>query len=156
MPRDAHTATEMLITDLEAAQGGLRSAFDIQLLELMGRGTRARLDRQGARTSILEERSQTKLYHHINLLNQRGFISVAETRIVSGRKRGEADTRVNALSFRADRNLLHRGLRPRKHYRSTCSTRSSRRPATRSWPAAALGSARSPVKGISNGAGRRM
>lgn len=47
---------------------------------------------------------QTKLYHHLNLLEERGFIRVAETRLVSGIV--EKRYQVTALNFRVDRRLL--------------------------------------------------
>jgi DNA-binding transcriptional ArsR family regulator len=47
---------------------------------------------------------QTKLYHHLNLLEERGFIRVAETRVVSGIV--EKRYQVTALNYRVDRQLL--------------------------------------------------
>jgi DNA-binding transcriptional ArsR family regulator len=48
--------------------------------------------------------SQTKLYHHLNLLEEHHFLRVAETRIVSGiTERRYAAT---AHGFRVDRSLL--------------------------------------------------
>jgi len=50
---------------------------------------------------------QTALYHHLNLLEERGFIEVAETRVVSGIV--EKRYRVTAVSFRVERSLLAGG-----------------------------------------------
>jgi DNA-binding transcriptional ArsR family regulator len=47
---------------------------------------------------------QTKLYHHLGLLEEHGFIRVAETRLVSGIV--EKRYAVVAQSFRVERNLL--------------------------------------------------
>jgi DNA-binding transcriptional ArsR family regulator len=47
---------------------------------------------------------QTKLYHHLALLEERGFIAVADTRVVSGIL--ERRYRVTASSFRVDRSLF--------------------------------------------------
>lgn len=47
---------------------------------------------------------QTKLYHHLNLLEQHGIIRVTETRLVSGIL--EKRYQVTARSFRVDRSLL--------------------------------------------------
>ena len=94
---------EMLITDLEQLKA-VSDPLRIQLLELMGEAPV-----RGWTAKELAERlatKQTKLYHHINLLEERGFISVAETRMVSGIQ--EKRYRVNALSFRVDRNLFTR------------------------------------------------
>lgn len=51
--------------------------------------------------------SQTKLYHHLSLMEQHGFVRVAETRLVSGiLERRYAAT---AQGFRVDRSLLALG-----------------------------------------------
>ena len=51
--------------------------------------------------------SQTKLYHHLALLETRGFIVVADTRMVSGIV--EKRYQLTAVSFRVDRSLLAGG-----------------------------------------------
>ena len=47
---------------------------------------------------------QTKLYHHLALLEEAGFIRVAETRLVSGIQ--ERRYQVTAHNYRVDRSLL--------------------------------------------------
>ncbi len=97
----ADPPAEMLITDVEQLKA-VSDPLRIQLLELMGEAPV-----RGWTAKELAERlatKQTKLYHHINLLEERGFIGVAETRMVSGIQ--EKRYRVNALSFRVDRNLF--------------------------------------------------
>jgi hypothetical protein len=46
----------------------------------------------------------TKLYHHVNILEERDLIRVAGTRVVSGII--ETSYRITSLSFRLDRSLL--------------------------------------------------
>jgi DNA-binding transcriptional ArsR family regulator len=92
---------EMLLTDAEQ----LRAVSDplrLELLDIMG-GAPVRT----WTAKELAERlgtKQTKLYHHLGVLEDRGFIDVAETRVVSGIL--EKRYRVRALSFRVDRTLL--------------------------------------------------
>ena len=50
------------------------------------------------------ETKQTKLYHHLALLEERGFIRVAATRVVSGIQ--EKRYQATARGFRVDRSLL--------------------------------------------------
>jgi DNA-binding transcriptional ArsR family regulator len=52
----------------------------------------------------------TKLYHHINILEEQGFIRVAGTRVVSGII--ETSYRIAQLSIRLDRGLLSAGAVP--------------------------------------------
>jgi DNA-binding transcriptional ArsR family regulator len=49
----------------------------------------------------------TKLYHHVNILEEHGFIHVAATRVVSGII--ETSYQISQLSVRLDRGLLSRG-----------------------------------------------
>ncbi len=51
--------------------------------------------------------SQTKLYHHLNLMEEHGFLRVAETRMVSGIQ--ERRYTATAHSFRVDRSLFNPG-----------------------------------------------
>jgi DNA-binding transcriptional ArsR family regulator len=98
------TVTEMVISDVEQLKA-ISDPFRLQLVEAMAEPP--------ARTWTAKELAerlgtkQTKLYHHLNLLEERGFLRVAETRMVSGilEKRYE----VVALSFRVERSLLASG-----------------------------------------------
>ena len=98
------TVTEMVISDVEQLKA-ISDPFRLQLVEAMAEPP--------ARTWTAKELAerlgtkQTKLYHHLNLLEEHGLIRVADTRVVSGilEKRYE----VVALSFRVDRNLLAGG-----------------------------------------------
>ncbi len=98
---DPAPPAEMLITDLEQLKA-VSDPLRLQLLEHMGeppvRAWTAKELAERLRTK------QTKLYHHLNLLEERGFIAVAETRVVSGIL--EKRYRVTALSFRVDRGLF--------------------------------------------------
>lgn len=92
---------EMLLTDVEQLKA-ISDPLRLRLLELMA-------EDQGRTWTAKElaERlatKQTKLYHHINLLEERGFLRVAETRMVSGIL--EKRYRLTAHSFRVDRSLL--------------------------------------------------
>jgi hypothetical protein len=94
----------MVISDVEQLKA-ISDPFRLQLVEAMAEPP--------ARTWTAKELAerlrtkQTKLYHHLNLLEERGFIRIAETRMVSGilEKRYE----VVALSFRVERSLLASG-----------------------------------------------
>ena len=92
---------ELVITDLEQ----LRVASDalrLQILDVMSmqpqKGWTAKELAEGLDTK------QTKLYHHLALLEEHGFIRVAETRMVSGIQ--EKRYQVTASNFRVDRALL--------------------------------------------------
>jgi DNA-binding transcriptional ArsR family regulator len=92
---------ERMLTDLEQ----LRVASDplrLQILDFMTadgqRGWTAKELAEGLETK------QTKLYHHLGLLEEHGFIRVAGTRMVSGIQ--EKRYQVTALSFRVERSLL--------------------------------------------------
>lgn len=92
---------EMLLTDVEQLKA-ISDPLRLRLLELMAEDQ--------VRTWTAKELAarlatkQTKLYHHINLLEERGFLRVAETRMVSGIL--EKRYRLTAHSFRVDRSLL--------------------------------------------------
>jgi DNA-binding transcriptional ArsR family regulator len=92
---------ERVLTDLEQ----LRVASDalrLQLLDLMSsEPQRAWTARELAEAL---ETKQTKLYHHLALLDEHGFIRVAETRMVSGIQ--EKRYQATAISFRVERSLL--------------------------------------------------
>jgi DNA-binding transcriptional ArsR family regulator len=92
---------EMVITDVEQLKV-IGDPLRLQLIETMaedpGRGWTAK--------ELAEElgTKQTKLYHHLGLLEQHGFIRVGETRMVSGilEKRYQA----TAHGYHVDRALL--------------------------------------------------
>jgi DNA-binding transcriptional ArsR family regulator len=92
---------ELLITDLEQLKVA-SDALRLQIIDVMaadpGRGWTAKELAESLATS------QTKLYHHLSLLEEHGFIRVAGTRLVSGIR--EKRYQVSALSFRVDRSLL--------------------------------------------------
>jgi DNA-binding transcriptional ArsR family regulator len=72
---------EMVIGDVEQLKA-ISDPLRLRIIELMGEApVRAWTAKE------LAERlgtKQTKLYHHLALLEERGFIRVAETRVVSG------------------------------------------------------------------------
>lgn len=98
---EVRPAAELVITDVEQLKA-MSDPLRLQLLDLM---SDAPIRTWTARE--LAERlatKQTKLYHHLGMLEERGFIRVAETRMVSGIL--EKRYAVTALSFRLDRFLL--------------------------------------------------
>ena len=92
---------EMVITDVEQLKA-ISDPLRLQLLERISgdpaRGWTARELAEDLGTK------QTKLYHHLGLLEERGFIRVAATRVVSGIQ--EKRYQATAQSFRVDRSLL--------------------------------------------------
>lgn len=92
---------ELVITDVEQ----LKAVSDPLRLELLERMT-DRPDHGWTAKELAEElgTKQTKLYHHLSLLEERGFIRVAATRMVSGIQ--EKRYQVAARTFRVDRRLL--------------------------------------------------
>lgn len=100
-PRNREPRPELVITDVEQLRA-ISDPLRIRLVEAM-----AEMPLRGWTAKELAEQlrtSQTKLYHHLNLLEQRGIIEVAETRMVSGIL--EKRYRVTAVSFRVDRSLF--------------------------------------------------
>lgn len=94
-------AAEVVITDVEQLKA-VSDPLRLELLELM-----TDVPRTGWTAKELAERlrtKQTKLYHHLALLEERGFIRVAATRLVSGIQ--EKRYQATARSFRVDRRLL--------------------------------------------------
>jgi DNA-binding transcriptional ArsR family regulator len=81
MPRAARTATEMVITDVEALKV-ISDPLRLEILELIS-SERERSWTAKEIAGALGTR-QTKLYHHLKLMEQHGFLRVAETRMVSG------------------------------------------------------------------------
>jgi DNA-binding transcriptional ArsR family regulator len=95
---------ELVITDVEQLKA-VSDPLRLELLDLMT--DEASL---GWTAKELAERlatKQTKLYHHLALLEERGFIRVAATRMVSGIQ--ERRYQVTARSFRVERSLLTGG-----------------------------------------------
>jgi DNA-binding transcriptional ArsR family regulator len=105
MARPARKPTEpraeLLITDVEQLKV-MADPLRLRIVELIGEAP----VRAWAAKEIAERlgTKQTKLYHHLGLLEEHGFIRVAETRVVSGIV--EKRYAVVALSFRVDHSLL--------------------------------------------------
>jgi len=94
-------ASDMVVTDVEQLKA-ISDPLRLQLLELI-----AGEPRRGWTAKELAEEletKQTKLYHHLALLEERGFIRIAATRVVSGIQEKRYQTA--ARSFRVDRSLL--------------------------------------------------
>lgn len=95
---------EILISDVEQLKA-ISDPLRLRLIEIAsddpGRPwtAKALAERLGTK--------QTKLYHHLGLLEERGFIRVAATRMVSGIQ--EKRYQATARSFRVDRALLAGG-----------------------------------------------
>ena len=97
-------APELVLTDLEQ----LKVASDplrLQLLDAMS--AEPRRGWTAKELADVLQTKQTKLYHHLGLLEEHGFIRVAGTRMVSGIQ--EKRYQVVALAFRLDRSLLGGG-----------------------------------------------
>lgn len=101
MARARKPAAEMVITDVEA----LKVVSDPLRLRIV---EHASVDAPKAFTAKQMAAklgtSQTKLYHHLNLLEEHGFLRVAETRTVSGIL--ERHYVATAHSYRVDRAIL--------------------------------------------------
>src|SRR5512146_1209985 len=92
---------ELVITDPEQLKA-LGDALRLQLLEIMGRRMRhGWSDRELAEAT---GSSQTRLYHHVNLLEERGLLRVAATQVVSGIV--ERRYQPAARTFRLDKSLV--------------------------------------------------
>jgi DNA-binding transcriptional ArsR family regulator len=91
----------MLITDLEQLKVA-GDALRLQLLDLLSSDPQRGWTAKEVAAALGTR--QTKLYHHLALLEQHGFIRVAGTRIVSGIQ--EKRYQVTAVLFRVDRRLL--------------------------------------------------
>ena len=92
---------ELILADVEQLKA-IADPLRLRLLELMTDDAQHPWS-----AKELAERlgtGQTKLYHHLALLEERGLIRVAGTRLVSGIQ--EKRYQVSALSFRVDRLLL--------------------------------------------------
>ena len=94
-------SAEFLITDVEQ----LKAVSDPLRLEIIE--TMAMAPVRGWTAKELAAQlgtKQTKLYHHLGMLEGTGFIRVAGTRMVSGIQ--EKRYQVSALAFRVDRSVL--------------------------------------------------
>jgi DNA-binding transcriptional ArsR family regulator len=92
---------ELVITDPEQLKA-LGDALRLQLLEVMGRQVRhgwSVKELAGATGA-----NQTKLYHHVNLLEARGLLRLAGTQVVSGIV--ERRYQLAARAFRLDQSLV--------------------------------------------------
>jgi DNA-binding transcriptional ArsR family regulator len=99
--RSQQPADEMVLTDVEQLKV-IGEPLRLQLIEVMAEDP----TRGWTAKELAEHLStkQTKLYHHLGLLEEHGFIRVAKTRVVSGilEKRYQA----TAHGFRVERSLL--------------------------------------------------
>ena len=94
-------ATERVISDVETLKA-LSDPVRLRILETMV--TAANEPWTVKRLAKALETNPTKLYHHINILEEHEFIRVAGTRVVSGII--ETSYRIAQLSLRLDRALL--------------------------------------------------
>lgn len=94
---------ELLIDDLDTLRV-LADPVRMRILEAMVRRLEEWTVKELARALGA---SATKLYYHVNLLEEHGLVATASTRIVSGIV--EKRYRVTARSFRIDRRLLSPG-----------------------------------------------
>lgn len=94
-------SVEKVITDLEALRI-ITDPLRLKILEVMA----ADLGRNWSAKEVARAigTSQTKLYHHLGLMEEHGFLRVAETRLVSGIV--ERRYAATAQGFRVDRSLL--------------------------------------------------
>ncbi len=101
MTRPRKPAAEMVISDVEALKA-ISDPLRLEILELVS------TDRERTWTAkeIAAElgTKQTKLYHHLNLMQEHGFLRVAETRMVSGIQ--ERRYAAAAHGYRVSRELL--------------------------------------------------
>lgn len=97
-------ATERVISDVETLKV-LSDPVRLRILETMV--TAADETWTVKRLAAAMGVGPTKLYHHINILEEREFIRVAGTRVVSGII--ETSYRIAQLSVRLDRSLLSGG-----------------------------------------------
>lgn len=97
----AEPLSERLISDVETLRA-LSDPIRLRILEIMTAGADEVFTVR--RLAGLLDTSQTKLYHHVNLLLERSLIAVASQRVVSGII--ETSYRVGQRSMRLDRDLL--------------------------------------------------
>jgi DNA-binding transcriptional ArsR family regulator len=91
----------MVISDVEQLKA-ISDPLRLQLLERISGEPRRGWTAKELAEDL--ETKQTKLYHHLALLEESGFIRVAATRVVSGIQ--EKRYQATARSFRVDRSLL--------------------------------------------------
>ncbi len=91
---------QMAITELSQLRA-ISDPLRLRIIEVMNDEPRGWTAKELAERL---ESKQTKLYHHLGLLEEQGIIRVAETRMVSGIL--EKRYQVTARSFRIDRSLL--------------------------------------------------
>jgi DNA-binding transcriptional ArsR family regulator len=104
MARRRPAVDEIVITDVEQLKA-ISDPLRLRLLEISSHDP----TRSWSAKELAErlDTGQTKLYHHLKLLEEAGFLRVVETRMVSGiQERRYAAT---ARSFRLERGLLGRG-----------------------------------------------
>lgn len=97
----AEPLPERLISDVETLRA-LSDPIRLRILEVMTAGADDVFTVR--RLAGLLDTSQTKLYHHVNLLLERSLIAVASQRVVSGII--ETSYRVGQRTLRLDRDLL--------------------------------------------------
>jgi DNA-binding transcriptional ArsR family regulator len=94
-------AADMVITHVEQLKA-ISDPLRLQLLKRISGEPRRGWTAKELAEDL--ETKQTKLYHHLALLEEGGFIRVAATRVVSGIQ--EKRYQATARSFRVDRSLL--------------------------------------------------
>jgi DNA-binding transcriptional ArsR family regulator len=92
---------ELVISDAEQLKA-LGDGLRLRLLEVMG--TRPRHAWSVKELAEAIGQGQTRLYHHVNLLEARGLLRVARTSVVSGIV--ERRYQAAALTFRLERSLV--------------------------------------------------
>jgi len=97
----AEARDELVISDVETLKA-ITDPLRLKLIEIASKDPK----RSWTAKELAErlETKQTKLYHHLALLEERGFLRVAETRLVSGIQ--EKRYAATAHSFRVERQLL--------------------------------------------------
>ena len=99
--REGQAPVEMVLTDVEQLKV-IGDPFRIRIIEAMAEDPE--LGWTAKELAGVLEVKQTKLYHHLALLAEHGFITVAETRMVSGIL--EKRYRATAHGYRVDHALL--------------------------------------------------
>ena len=100
-PKDAAVVSERIISDVETLKA-LSDPVRLRILETMVTASDEAwtVKRLAAALGV----GPTKLYHHVNVLEEHDFIRVAGTRVVSGII--ETSYRIAQLNVRLDRRLL--------------------------------------------------
>lgn len=97
----ARPIPEMVLTEVTQLKA-LSDPLRLRLVEIMSEDAESRWAAKDLAARL--ETKQTKLYHHLTLLEEAGIIRVAETRMVSGIQ--ERRYQAAARTFRVDRSLL--------------------------------------------------